>query len=82
MSETDKRKQSLYFPEEKRLIAGDTLFAGSIGRTDLPGGSFEKIMSSLHSRVMALPDETDVIPGHGPATTIGKERETNPFLQK
>jgi glyoxylase-like metal-dependent hydrolase (beta-lactamase superfamily II) len=72
----------LYFPEEKRLIAGDTLFAGSIGRTDLPGGSFEKIMSSLHSRVMALPDETDVIPGHGPATTIGQERTTNPFLQK
>ncbi|HEV3316613.1 MAG TPA: MBL fold metallo-hydrolase [Candidatus Angelobacter sp.] len=72
----------LYFPEEKRLIAGDTLFAGSIGRTDLPGGSFEKIMSSLHSRVMALPDDTDVIPGHGPATTIGQERETNPFLQK
>jgi hydroxyacylglutathione hydrolase len=72
----------LYFPEEKRLIAGDTLFAGSIGRTDLPGGSFEKIMSSLQSRVMALPDDTDVIPGHGPATTIGQERETNPFLQK
>jgi hydroxyacylglutathione hydrolase len=72
----------LYFPEEKRLIAGDTLFAGSIGRTDLPGGSFEKIMSSLYSRVMALPDDTDVIPGHGPATTIGQERETNPFLQK
>ncbi len=72
----------LYFPQEKKLIAGDTLFAGSIGRTDLPGGSFEKIMSSLHSRVMALPDETDVIPGHGPATTIGVERATNPFLQK
>src|SRR6202165_5300818 len=53
----------LYFPAEKKLIAGDTLFAGSIGRTDLPGGSFEKIMSSLHSRVMALPDETHVIPG-------------------
>ncbi len=72
----------LYFPQEKKLIAGDTLFAGSIGRTDLPGGSFEKIMSSLHSRVMALPDETDVIPGHGRATTIGVERATNPFLQK
>jgi len=72
----------LYFPKEKTLIAGDTLFAGSIGRTDLPGGSFEKIMDSLHSRVMALPDETQVIPGHGPTTTIGAERETNPFLQK
>jgi len=72
----------LYFPEEKKLIAGDTLFAGSIGRTDLPGGSMEKIMRSLHNQVMALPDETEVVPGHGPLTTIGKERETNPFLQK
>ena len=72
----------LFFPQEKTLIAGDTLFAGSIGRTDLPGGSYEKIMSSLHTRLMALPDDTDVIPGHGPATTIGTERETNPFLQK
>jgi glyoxylase-like metal-dependent hydrolase (beta-lactamase superfamily II) len=72
----------LYFPAEQRLIAGDTLFAGSIGRTDLPGGSMEKIMRSLHTQVLALPDETEVIPGHGPATTIGEERETNPFLQK
>ena len=70
----------LYFPAQQKLIAGDTLFAGSIGRTDLPGGSFEKIMSSLHQRVLALPDETIVIPGHGPLTTIGKERESNPFL--
>jgi glyoxylase-like metal-dependent hydrolase (beta-lactamase superfamily II) len=72
----------LYFPQEKRLIAGDTLFAGSIGRTDLPGGSMEKILRSLHTQVLALPDETEVIPGHGPATTIREERETNPFLQK
>jgi hydroxyacylglutathione hydrolase len=72
----------LYFPEEKKLIAGDTLFAGSIGRTDLPGGSMEKIMRSLHTQVLALPDETEVVPGHGPVTTIGEERETNPFLQK
>jgi hydroxyacylglutathione hydrolase len=72
----------VYFPGEKKLIAGDTLFAGSIGRTDLPGGSMEKIMRSLHNQVLALPDETEVIPGHGPATTIGEERETNPFLQK
>ncbi len=70
----------LYFPAEKKLLAGDTLFAGSIGRTDLPGGSFEKIMRSLHEKVMALPDETVVVPGHGPATTIGEERESNPFL--
>ncbi len=72
----------LYFPAEKKLIAGDTLFAGSIGRTDLPGGSFEKIIQSLHEKVLALPDETVVIPGHGPATTIGAERESNPFLAK
>jgi hydroxyacylglutathione hydrolase len=72
----------LYLPAEKKLIAGDTLFAGSIGRTDLPGGSFEKIIASLHGPVLALPDDTIVIPGHGPATTIGEERETNPFLQR
>jgi hydroxyacylglutathione hydrolase len=71
----------LYFPAEKKLIAGDTLFAGSIGRTDLPGGSFQKIMRSLHEKVMALPDETVVVPGHGPLTTIGAERESNPFLK-
>jgi glyoxylase-like metal-dependent hydrolase (beta-lactamase superfamily II) len=72
----------LYFPAEKKLFAGDTLFAGSIGRTDLPGGSYEKILHSLHQRVLALPDETVVIPGHGPVTTIGEERESNPFLQE
>jgi hydroxyacylglutathione hydrolase len=72
----------LYFPAEKILIAGDTLFAGSIGRTDLPGGSTEKIMHSLHGTVLELPDETVVMPGHGPATTIGDERESNPFLVK
>jgi hydroxyacylglutathione hydrolase len=72
----------LYFQAEKKLIAGDTLFAGSIGRTDLPGGSTQKIMRSLHDTVMALPDETVVIPGHGELTTIGEERETNPFLVK
>jgi hydroxyacylglutathione hydrolase len=72
----------LYFPAEKKLIAGDTLFAGSIGRTDLPGGSFDKIIRSLHDSVLALPDDTIVVPGHGPLTTIGEERESNPFLQK
>ncbi len=72
----------LYFPTEKKLIAGDTLFAGSIGRTDLPGGSMRKILSSLHEKVLALPDETIVLPGHGPTTTIGQERESNPFLNR
>ncbi|HWR16203.1 MAG TPA: MBL fold metallo-hydrolase [Terriglobales bacterium] len=70
----------IYFESEKKLIAGDTLFAGSIGRTDLPGGDFDKIMRSLHQQLMQLPDEVVVIPGHGPATTIGEEKETNPFL--
>jgi glyoxylase-like metal-dependent hydrolase (beta-lactamase superfamily II) len=72
----------LFFPTENKLIAGDTLFAGAIGRTDLPGGSYKKIMESLHGPVLALPDETVVVPGHGPFTTIGHERETNPFLVK
>ena len=71
----------LYFAPEKRVIAGDTLFAGSIGRTDLPGGSSEKIMRSLYDSVLALPDDTIVVPGHGPLTTIGEERESNPFLR-
>ncbi|MGH9497230.1 MAG: MBL fold metallo-hydrolase [Candidatus Sulfotelmatobacter sp.] len=72
----------LYFPAEKKLIAGDTLFAGSIGRTDLPGGSMQKILRSLHDTLMELPDETVVVPGHGQLTTIGDERESNPFLVK
>ena len=72
----------LHFPAENRMIAGDTLFAGSIGRTDLPGGSFDKIINSLQEKVLALLDETVVVPGHGPITTIGEERESNPFLRK
>lgn len=72
----------LYFPVQQKLIAGDTLFAGSIGRTDLPGGSYEKILRSIRDRVLVLPDETVVVPGHGPLTTIGEERDHNPFLQK
>lgn len=72
----------LYFAPEKKLIAGDTLFAGSIGRTDLPGGSMQKILRSLHNTLMSLPDETIVVPGHGDLTTIGEERESNPFLVK
>lgn len=71
----------LHFAPESLLLAGDTLFAGSIGRTDLPGGDSRLILRSLHERVLTLPDATRVIPGHGPATTIGEERESNPYLQ-
>ncbi len=71
----------LHFEPLKLLLAGDTLFAGSIGRTDLPGGDFDQIIDSIHSHLLALPDETKVLPGHGPVTTIGEERESNPFLQ-
>ncbi len=70
----------LYFPAEKLLIAGDTLFARSIGRTDLPGGSFEKIMSSLHERVLTLPDETVVSSRTRPANHHRRGTEENPFL--
>ena len=70
----------LHFVPLNLLIAGDTLFAGSIGRTDLPGGNYDQIMESIHSRLLVLPDETKVIPGHGPQTTIGRERRSNPFL--
>jgi glyoxylase-like metal-dependent hydrolase (beta-lactamase superfamily II) len=71
----------LHFAPLKLLIAGDTLFAGSIGRTDLPGGDSDQIIDSIHSRLLALPEETRVLPGHGPATTIGAERKSNPFLR-
>ena len=70
----------LHFLPEKLLFAGDTLFAGSIGRTDLPGGDGKQILRSIHSRLLPLADETRVIPGHGAETTIGEERESNPFL--
>jgi glyoxylase-like metal-dependent hydrolase (beta-lactamase superfamily II) len=71
----------LHFAPLKLLVAGDTLFAGSIGRTDLPGGDYEQIIDSIQSRLLALPDETRVLTGHGPATTIGVERRSNPFLR-
>ena len=71
----------LHFASDSLLLAGDTLFAGSIGRTDLPGGDGSQILRSIHDRLLVLPEETLVIPGHGPATTIGEEREGNPFLR-
>jgi glyoxylase-like metal-dependent hydrolase (beta-lactamase superfamily II) len=70
----------LHFAPLNMVIAGDTLFARSIGRTDLPGGNGRQILQSIESRLLTLPDSTRVIPGHGPETTIGEERENNPFL--
>jgi len=72
---------SLWIPAENKLVAGDTLFQGSIGRTDLPGGNSRQILRSIHDKLLPLDDSVVVIPGHGPNTTIGRERERNPFLQ-
>ena len=72
---------SLWIPSETKLVAGDTLFRDSIGRTDLPGGDGRQILRSIHDKLLPLPDETEVIPGHGANTTIGREREFNYFLQ-
>ena len=68
--------------KEKVIFTGDTLFAGTIGRTDLPGGSFEQIIESIHSKILTLDDDIKVYPGHGPETTIGDEKINNPFLQE
>lgn len=70
----------LYVPAEGLLLAGDTLFAGSVGRTDLPGGHHGKLLASIRERLLPLPGETLVVPGHGPVTTIAEESESNPFL--
>ncbi len=72
---------SLWIPGEKKLLAGDTLFRDSIGRTDLPGGDGRKILLSIRDKLFPLPEETIVIPGHGGTTNMGREREFNPFLR-
>jgi len=72
---------SLWIAAENKLLAGDTLFRDSIGRTDLPGGDGRQILGSIKEKLLALPDETIVIPGHGANTTIGRERKLNPFLR-
>ena len=69
-----------YFPGRKILISGDTLFAGSVGRTDLPGGSFATLEKSIRQELLTLPEDTVVYPGHGPRTTIGNEKLSNPYL--
>lgn len=71
---------SFYFMEHNTLIAGDTLFDGSIGRTDLPGGSYEVLMESIQQKICSLPPDTRIFPGHGPSTTISREVSSNPFL--
>jgi glyoxylase-like metal-dependent hydrolase (beta-lactamase superfamily II) len=72
---------SLWMPSEKTLLAGDTLFCGGIGRTDLPGGDGRQILRSIRDKLLTLPEETIVIPGHGETTTIGREKQFNYFLQ-
>jgi len=71
---------ALYLPEEGVLFSGDALFQHSIGRSDLPGGDYATLIASIHRKLLPLPDETVVYPGHGPVTTIGAERRHNPFL--
>lgn len=71
---------SLWIPSEKKVVAADTLFRRSIGRTDLPGGDYETLIRSIREQLFTLPDETVVIPGHGELTTIGEEKRENPFL--
>jgi glyoxylase-like metal-dependent hydrolase (beta-lactamase superfamily II) len=72
---------SIWIPSENKLVAGDTLFRDSIGRTDLPGGDGRKILRSIRDKLLTLPQDAVVVPGHGPNTTIGREKERNPFLQ-
>ena len=68
--------------EQGLLFSGDQLFAGSIGRTDLPGGNYDELITSMITKVLPLPDDTDILPGHGPTTTLAAERLSNPFLRE
>jgi len=72
---------SVWIPAESKLVAGDTLFLDSIGRTDLPGGDYNQLMASIHGKLLTLPEDAAVITGHGPQTTIGREKQRNPFLR-
>ena len=71
----------LYLESEKKLISGDTLFADGVGRTDLPGGSHQQLVASIREKLFVLPDDVAVFPGHGPSTTIGYEKQHNPYLE-
>jgi hydroxyacylglutathione hydrolase len=70
----------LYLPSQSLLLAGDTLFAGGVGRTDFPGGNQNTLFASIRDRLLPLPDETNVVPGHGEETTLAEERTANPFV--
>jgi glyoxylase-like metal-dependent hydrolase (beta-lactamase superfamily II) len=70
-----------YFPREKMAFAGDALFSGSIGRTDLPGGDMRQLDHSIRTQIYTLPPDTAIHPGHGPETTVGRERQTNPYVR-
>lgn len=70
----------LYCAEEKVVFCGDVIFQGSIGRTDLPGGDFNTLIQSIRTQILTLPDDTRLLSGHGPETTVGQERRFNPFL--
>ena len=72
---------AFYLSDAGMLFSGDTVFAGSIGRTDFAGGSFEQLMESIRNRILTLPDDTFIYPGHGPRTTVGRERKHNPFFR-
>ena len=71
---------ALYDPQGGFIITGDALFKGSVGRTDLPGGDYNELINSIENELLSLPDSTVVLPGHGPASTIGEEKQSNPFL--
>jgi len=73
---------SLALKDGGAIFTGDTLFAGSIGRTDLPGGSFSQLIESIKTKILVYPDDTKVFPGHGPSTTVGEEKRYNPFLTR
>ena len=73
---------TFYHEKEKLLMGGDVLFAGSIGRTDFPGGSLQQLLQGIQEKVLCLPDDTRVLPGHGPETTVGEERVGNPYLER
>jgi glyoxylase-like metal-dependent hydrolase (beta-lactamase superfamily II) len=72
----------LCFATDAGVFCGDTVFAGSVGRTDFPGGSFEQLIESIRTKILTMDDSTRLYPGHGPATSVGEERRSNPFLQQ